>query len=120
MSVGTRLARYFIKSVLWNEKNLPENTLEMQLKKVEEEIEEGKEKSELGLVASDEIADVFIATAGLARFDKEIAMHLMVNVMVGLPISLEELANEVEKKLKILEERSYTIVNGVYRHETLQ
>jgi hypothetical protein len=92
----------------------------MQLKKVEEEIEEGREKTELGLVASDEIADVFIATAGIARFDKEISMHLMINVLVGLPITLEELADEVEKKLKILHERNYTIVNGVYRHETLQ
>lgn len=120
MTTGSKLADLFIESIKWNEECLPENTLEMQLKKVEEEILEGKEKADSGVIAKDEIADVFIATAGIARFDKDIAMHMIWHAISNLPITLEELVEEVEKKLQILRERTYTIVNGVYRHETLQ
>lgn len=119
MTLGQRLAELFFRSVEWNTRVLVDNTLEMQLKKVEEESLEEKELSDRGGDPTEEIADVFIATAGVARFNMDLSLHLMVNVFSGLPITMEALADAVEKKLEVLEERKYGIVNGVYRHQTL-
>lgn len=120
MSIGTRLSKFFAMSIDWNQRRLPENTLEMQLKKVEEEIIEGREKAEKGITDVEEIADVFIATAGIGRFDLDLALHLMIGVFTGLPCTVKELADAVESKLKVIEERPYEIQNGVYRHPTIQ
>lgn len=120
MTLGQRLAELFFRSIEWNTRVLVDNTLEMQLKKVEEETLEEKELSDKGEDPTEEIADMFIATAGIARFDMEISLHLMVHVLSGLPITMEALVDAVEKKLEILEERKYGIVDGVYRHQTLQ
>lgn len=103
-----------------DKENLPDNTLDMQLAKIEEEVQECIEKSGLGLSTIDEIADVFIATAGVGRFKFDLALKMIVDVLTGMPCTVEELTEEVGKKLKILKTRKYRIINGVYHHETLQ
>lgn len=120
-AIAKKLTELAFKSAEWNARKLPENTLDMQLAKVEEEIEEVRTAFDKGLIdeAEREIADVFLAIGGIIRFDKSLFFHMLVDFTDGLPTSFERLAELAEEKLAIIEERPYEIINGVYRHPTL-
>lgn len=58
-----KLIELSLQAIKWNEKRLPNNTLEMQLKKVDEEFEEATEAADESENIK-ELADVFIALSG--------------------------------------------------------
>lgn len=71
---GGKMFEEFIDEIVeWNTKELPDNTLEMQLKKIDEEYGELKlamkrrDRKEM----LEEMADFFIAMMGLYRFDRK-------------------------------------------------
>lgn len=107
-----------LKSIEWNERKLPANTLEMQLKKVDEEFEElfaAKEPE----AKTQELADVFISMAGICRFCIWKGFAGVAGLLSGFEkygISIEEILQAAEKKLTTIENLNYVIVDGVYRH----
>ncbi len=106
----------------WNITALPENTLEMQWKKVEEELSEFSETAsdgDLGRFLEEE-ADVFIAIVGLMRFDINLGLQKLESFLENIKDSVFEyffLLDCVQRKFKELKKRKYKIVDGVYRHE---
>lgn len=116
-----KLIELSLQAIKWNEKRLPNNTLEMQLKKVDEEFEEATEAADESENIK-ELADVFIALSGVGRFSVEkyyaglFAFFLELN---NTTLDLELLQQEVEKKLNVIEQLDYVIQDGVYHHTLL-
>lgn len=95
------------ESLDWNYKKLPNNTLDLQLKKVDEEIDEvvnAKNYQE----TVEELADVLIAIGGVARFDGEKAMN-MFNTFVSFldRFIFMDMVDYAERKIKIIHQREY-------------
>lgn len=110
-----------LKSIEWNKAKLPNNTLEMQIKKVGEEFNEfiNTSDKEDGMK---ELADIFIAIAGIGRFSIEKYFAGLLSFFAELnrtQIDLTLLEEEVEKKLKSINNLNYVVVDGVYRHSRL-
>lgn len=112
------------KSISWNIENLPFNTLLMQQKKIDEEIKELKEalKKENTEEILKEFADVFIATCGLGRFSTFLLEEQLPNLFTSMKTQkcdefiLNCIVEAIENKLNILEQRKYSICDGVYHH----
>lgn len=100
-------------SLEWNILILPDNTLELQLMKVDEEIDEViKAKDYQHQI--EELADVLIAIGGVARFDELKAVNMFNNFIAILDkFIFMDLIDYAEQKIKILYERDYS--NG-YHH----
>lgn len=112
------------KSISWNIENLPFNTLLMQQKKVDEEIkelEEALKKQDTEEILK-EFADVFIATCGLGRFSTFLLGEQLPNLFTSMKTQkcdefiLNCIVEAIENKLNILEQRKYSICDGVYHH----
>ena len=94
-------------SVLWNKQKLPNNTLDLQLKKIEEE-----EREVLEAVTYEEkmaeLGDVLIAIGGLERFDRKLAQKKLQEFLCSLdaPLVMEAI-DEGLKKMPILWRRDY-------------
>lgn len=117
----SKLIELSLKAIEWNKRRLPHNTLEMQLKKVDEEFNEAIEAADKQENIK-ELADVFIALSGLGRFsiEKYYAGLFAFFLETGnTDLDIESLENEVEKKLKIIDGLTYLVVDGVYRHQTI-
>ena len=103
------------ESLDWNYKKLPNNTLDLQLKKVDEEIDEvvnAKNYQE----TVEELADVLIAIGGVARFDGEKATDMFNNFIGFLDrFIFMDMVDYAERKIKILHERTYS---NEYKHDT--
>lgn len=101
-------------SVKWNISKLPDNTLELQMMKVNEEIDEVIEAKSYQEQVQ-ELADVLIAIGGVARFNKLKAV-CMFNNFIGLldKFIFMDVVDYAEQKIKILYERNYS--NG-YKHD---
>ena len=106
-------------SVKWNIDRLPGNTLDMQLQKViEEKIEAINTNTYTKLIS--ELADVLIAIGGVERFDGVIAQDLFESFISTLSKSIYmDVVDQAERKIKELYERTYIIVDGVYRHKDI-
>lgn len=100
-------------SLEWNMLMLPDNTLELQLMKVDEEIDEViRAKSYQHQI--EELADVLIAIGGVARFDELKAVNMFNNFIAVLDkFIFMDVVDFAEQKIKILYERDYS--NG-YHH----
>lgn len=114
------------RSVDWNKRALPDNTLEMQFNKVESEIEEAKEakdrRDEDGCL--EEAADILIAVCGIARFDWINFLNYLVVYVDGYPLDWNATLDRAKEKLDELETRKYHLVNTPrgreYQHVVLQ
>lgn len=114
------------RSVSWNKRALPDNTLLMQFNKVESEIEEAKEaeerKDEEAML--EEAADILIAICGIARFDWINFLHYLATYVDGYPLSWEKTIARALLKLDELETRKYFLVETPrgqeYQHKVLQ
>lgn len=100
----------------WNIENLSENTKEMQYNKIKEEYDEfGRAK--ISKESYDEVADIFIATAGLGRFDLNDCFRRLDSFLLTFQFMDEDnIIRCIEEKLNIIRERSYTVVGSTYRH----
>lgn len=114
------------RSIDWNRRKLPENTFEMQARKVIEELEELV--NELEKDNSDEIkinrekADLFIASSGLGRFRMGDCLFYVGNLLTDMERTneiIETLISYVEEKLDLIEQLDYVIQDGVYHHKLL-
>ena len=106
-------------SVKWNIDRLPDNTLDMQLQKViEEKIEAINTNTYTKFIS--ELADVLIAIGGVERFDSIIAQDLFESFISTLSKSIYmDVVDQAERKIKELYERTYIIIDGVYRHDNI-
>jgi hypothetical protein len=105
------------KIVNWHKKTFPDCTLESQLAKLDEELKEVVDAQRSGEKEKsyDELADVYIVSTVLKeRFDSTIGKYF-----IGLlnenpaPESLKR----VDRKMNVNSKRTWTKVNGVYRHK---
>lgn len=95
------------QSLEWNYKKLPKNTFELQLKKVDEEIDEVID-AETYQETIEELADVLIAIGGVARFDEEQAVNMFNNFSRLLDkFVFMDVIDYAERKIKIIYEREY-------------
>ena len=103
------------ESLEWNIKRLPNNTLNLQLKKVDEEIDEVVNAKNYQETIK-ELADVLIAIGGVARFNEEKAVNMFNNFINFLDkFIFMDMIDYAEQKIKILYERSYS--DG-YKHDS--
>lgn len=124
MRMTTLLERYEKKlvnllnaSLAWNIARLPNNSLDLQVKKYCEEIDEVNEAEKQGdyqhLV--EELADVLICIGGLIRFDEDVAQNALNDYLATLDKYIfMDVVDYAELKIPVLYERTYT--NG-YRHD---
>ena len=95
------------QSLEWNTIKLPNNTLELQLMKVDEEIDEVI-RAEDYQHQIEELADVLIAIGGVARFDELKAVCMFNNFIAVLDkFIFMDVVDYAEQKIKILYERNY-------------
>lgn len=117
------LERYKVKtlkllndSLDWNIAKLPNNTMELQCKKVLEEIDEALEAKDNYEHFVEEIGDIFIAVGGLARFNREFSADVFSEVCKALDkFIFMDAIDQAEKKIPVLYERDYT--NGYHHNE---
>lgn len=119
-----RIVMDFEKEIVeWNEKNLPDNTLEMQIKKYEEEVEEYYDavKNSDFNHQLEEAADVIISAIGFRRFNPGHSLIGYFNFVrsVNPCIMAEDLRAAIKKKLRVIKKRKYVIKGEVYKHETV-
>ena len=103
-------------SLAWNIAKLPNNTLELQLTKYEEECEEAIEAESTNYQRMiEELADVLISIGGMMRFDAELAIDILNQLIDCLDKYIfMDVVDYAELKIPILYERTYS--NG-YRHD---
>lgn len=114
------------RSVSWNKRALPDNTLEMQFNKVESEIEEAKDADERqdedGCL--EEAADILIAICGIARFDWINFLNYLYTYVDGFPLAWDAVLKRALQKLDELETRKYFLIEtprgSEYQHKVLQ
>ena len=103
-------------SLAWNIAKLPNNTLELQLTKFEEECEEAIEAEQINYQRLiEELADVLISIGGMMRFNPELAIDMLNHFLNCMDkFILMDVVDYAELKIPILYERTYS--NG-YRHD---
>ena len=118
MRMTTLLERYEKKlvnllnaSLAWNIARLPNNSLDLQVKKYCEEIEEVNEaeKQDDYQHLVEELADVLICIGGLIRFDEDIAQNALNDYLATLDKYIfMDVVDYAELKIPELYERTYT------------
>lgn len=104
-------------SLAWNYEKLPNNTFELQIKKLFEEIDEAIEAEDYQRQV-EELGDVLITIGGLARFDPEFAQDMFNEVVSILDKFLfMDCVDMAERKIPILYERSY---DDGFRHTEVE
>lgn len=123
MRMQTLLERYKKKlvnllnaSLAWNNVKLPNNTLELQIKKYCEEVDEAIEAEHDSYQHFvEELADVLITIGGVMRFNEELAISMLSEFILALDkYVFMDVVDYAELKIPVLYERTYT--NG-YRHD---
>lgn len=99
------------RAVDWNIRKLPDNTEEMQMRKVIEEVIESLDAPN----DVNEKADVIISIWGIERFDKKKGI-VLAQAFWKLNTNVREILIAADDKLDVLEAREYHIKNGVYHH----
>lgn len=107
-------------SLAWNIVKLPNNTLELQLTKYEEECEEAIEAESTNYQCMiEELADVLISIGGMMRFDAELAIDMLNQLIDCLDKYIfMDVVDYAEQKIPLLYERSYS--DGYHHDEVVQ
>lgn len=107
-------------SLAWNIVKLPNNTLELQLTKYEEECEEAIEAESTNYQRMiEELADVLISIGGMMRFDAELAIDMLNQLIDCLDKYIfMDVVDYAEQKIPLLYERSYS--DGYHHDEVVQ
>ena len=107
-------------SLAWNIVKLPNNTLELQLTKYEEECEEAIEAESTNYQRMiEELADVLISIGGMMRFDTELAIDMLNQLIDCLDKYIfMDVVDYAEQKIPLLYERSYS--DGYHHDEVMQ
>ena len=97
------------ESLAWNIAKLPNNTLELQINKYYEEINEAVEAEGIDYQHQImELADVLISIGGMARFDEALAKEMFDNFIGCIDkYTFMDVIDYAEKKIHILYEREY-------------
>ena len=122
MRITTLLERYEKKlvnllnaSLAWNIARLPNNNLDLQIKKYCEEVDEAVEAEGDYQHFIEELGDVLISIGGVMRFDEELATSMLSEFILALDkYVFMDAVDYAELKIPVLYERTYT--NG-YRHD---
>lgn len=103
---------------VWNEETFPDATLGGQLEKLEEEITECRQASNIEDMRK-ERADVFIVLAGLRRWESMIGKHFENDLIENTSIEkMAELYADVDAKMEINRNRVWKKTgNGKFHHE---
>lgn len=126
MRMKTLLERYKKKlvkvlndSLVWNNVKLPNNTLELQVKKYCEEVDEAIESDENYQMFIEELADVLITIGGLMRFNEELAVSMLNEYLSTMDkYVFMDVVDYAERKIPMLYKRSY--LNGFHHKEIIQ
>lgn len=95
-------------SLAWNYEKLPNNTFELQINKLFEEIDEAIEAEDYQHQV-EELGDVLITIGGLARFDPDFAQDMFNELIESLDKFLfMDCVDMAEHKIPILYERDYS------------
>ena len=116
MHMKTLLERYKKKlvkilndSLAWNNVKLPNNTLELQVKKYCEEVDEAIEAEGNYQRFIEELADVLITIGGLMRFNEELAVSMLNEYLSTIDkYVFMDVVDYAELKIPVLYERTYT------------
>lgn len=99
-----RLTHLLNESLTWNIAKLPNNTLDLQLKKYLEEVDEFCESIDI-----EELGDVLIAIGGFMRFDSELAYDILQTFLDDVDTShLYAAIIAAENKIPVLYQRDYS------------
>jgi hypothetical protein len=105
-----------IKSIiLWHEQTFPDATLEGQLQKYQDELQEFAESNK----DITELADMFIVACGICRFSLARGMTAfwkVADLAAGILLVKEQFDAAVNKKMQINRNRKWTIGKGNYQH----
>lgn len=115
MRITTLLERYEKKlvnllnaSLAWNIARLPNNSLDLQIKKYCEEVDEAVEAEEDYQHFIEELGDVLISIGGVMRFDEELATSMLSEFILALDkYVFMDAVDYAELKIPVLYERSY-------------
>ena len=107
-------------SLAWNIVKLPNNTLELQLTKYEEECDEAIEAESTSYqLMIEELADVLISIGGMMRFDAELAIDTLNQFLDCIDkFILMDVVDYAEQKIQLLYERTYS--DGYHHDEVVQ
>ena len=116
MRMKTLLERYKKKlvkvlnaSLAWNNVKLPNNTLELQIKKYCEEVDEAIEAEGNYQHFIEELSDVLICIGGLMRFNEELAVSMLNEYLSTMDkYVFMDVVDYAELKILVLYERTYT------------
>lgn len=98
-----------------HEKLFPKASLESQVWKLEEEISEYKEATELYQEVK-ELADCFIVCIGIYRFTPVVSKQIIQGLIDSSEINLEAVEREVERKWQINLKRKWVWNGKTYKH----
>lgn len=102
--MNKRLTKLLNDALLWNIAKLPNNTLELQLRKYIEEVNEFCESLEI-----EELGDVLITIGGVMRFDYYLAYNMLEMFFNDVDTNhLYAAIIAAENKLPILYQRDYS------------
>lgn len=126
MRMKTLLERYKKKlvkvlndSLVWNNVKLPNNTLELQIKKYCEEVDEAIEAEGNYQMFIEELADVLITIGGVMRFNEELAVSMLNEYLSTIDkYVFMDVIDYAERKIPMLYKRSY--LNGFHHEEIIQ
>ena len=115
-----KLVSILNQSLAWNYAKLPNNTLELQLAKYYEEVDEAIEAEQINYQRLiEELADVLISIGGMMRFDPELAIDMLNQFLDCMDkFILMDVVDYAEEKLPLLYERSYS--DGYHHDEVIQ
>ena len=106
-----------IKSIIeWHEQTFPDATLEGQLEKYQDELQELAESNYKDIT---ELADMFIVACGICRFSLARGMTAFWKVgdmAAGMLLVKEQFDAAVNKKMQINRNRKWSIGKGNYQH----
>ena len=102
----------------WHKETFPDTTLEEQMDKFLLEYAEWTESDE-----TNEIADMFIASCGIARFsilEFSKVFSIIIDTLFHCRLKEEDLVEPITSKMAINRKRKWHKVNGEYRHVDLR
>lgn len=99
--------------IAWHTETFPHATLDGQIKKFEEEMDEYLSASTL-TNRLEELADLIIVCCGIARFNTATAMRHIAQLPFNF--SADEINTALYDKMRINRQRKWTKSDGQYRH----
>lgn len=101
--------------IQWHKDTFPDATLEGQFSKFNEEKTEMM--MAIGTHRLEELADMYIVSCGIARFNYAMGLDRMLQTLNSLRnYTIQELLYAVESKMEINKKRKWQKSNGLYHH----